>query len=49
MKDISFCRACRRHVLSTEGKVEVVRYVANGQRRTMTRFVCNACQVRKKG
>lgn len=49
MKDVSFCQTCRKHVLSTEGQVEVVRHVRAGTKRTMTRFVCNACRDRKAG
>ena len=49
MKDVTFCQTCRKHVLSTEGKVEVKRYLWRGVKRTMTRFICNACRARKAG
>ena len=49
MKDVTFCPSCQKHVLSTEGQVEVKRYVYRGAKRTMTRFICNACRARKAG
>lgn len=47
-KDVIFCQTCRTHVLALDGKTEVKRYLFKGAYRTMTRFICNKCQSRRK-